>query len=186
MSKRLNTLSKFAMAAGVALLTTMVANLAPASAAKVNFSFTTEGNKQGSFDLDTSVADGNPNNAQGAYTGAIQNYTFDGSAPGTKNLSTYISDPGTTRLDLNDFSFLDFNDSTGQLVNQLFSDPSVYNTSFANGRIVDNNFNSMTVTGLTATDPTAVPEPTTVVGSLVALGMGLQMKRKMKKGNLSA
>jgi|GEM_PF-4576642 hypothetical protein len=204
MSRKINTLAKIAIALQAALLTTMAGNITPAKAVVLNFSFTTDDEREGSFNLDTSVVDTNSSNVSGFYPQAIQDFTFDGSTLTPDNLLTSeltfdenltpfaaLNDENTQSTTVfilpNNSSNFSFNDSEGQLINQLSSDPSVYTNSFINGSIfVPQIGDFREVTSLNAvTSLNEVPEPTTIVGSLVALGMGWQIKRKMKKGNLS-
>lgn len=183
---------KVSMAAGAAVVMAMGAGLAPAQATNLKFSFTSDGCNffecgnpgQGSFILDTSVADSDATNDQGFYENAIKDLTFNGSLSSTRNLETLVDGNGNTIFSLGEFSFPssflfgDYLSFAGLDPDQLSSNSEDYNNSFVGGR-----YASMNVVGLEVSDPTAVPEPTSAVSfvALGALSAGSLMKRKMKK-----
>lgn len=183
MSLNFNQIAKLSIAAGAALVTTIAANLAPAQAANLNFSFTTE-NGSGSFNLNTSAVDEEPDVGFGSYTNAITDVTFNGDLLSSGGFLSISNDAGNTDwifVSAEADFFLTLLDPSLNLVDQLSSNPSDYN--FVSGFILTSD-NSMNITGLTATDATAVPEPTATVSLLAlgALGAGSSLrKRKIKK-----
>ena len=194
----LNKFAQFSIAASVVLLTTMGANLAPARAALLNFSFTTEDGGNGSFKLNTAVADTIADDKLGFYSKAIADLTFNGSLllPVSDVLTNSSSDGNGnkfTTLSFNSSDFttigLQFEDNDGKLINQLSSSPSDY--KFLTGYFDNTDGISLPIVGATVTGTaeavSAVPEPGSTISILAlgALGAGALAKRRIKgKENL--
>lgn len=66
-----------------------IGTTAPASAAQLNFDFTTARQGTGSFTLDTSISDSEPSTTAGLFQNAINNFSYEGAKVDTPlDLST--------------------------------------------------------------------------------------------------
>lgn len=194
----LKSIATVLLTTGITGAVTLGTNLAPAQAALLKFDFTTSGpavldpnapDRSGSFFLDTSVTDQDSEVNQGIFLNAIRDFTVDGRTPITTSLWTSLEN-GQTRYSIS-VNGTDFFFANSSLIDQLSSDPTVYQTQFVPGIpgsgdvfgqfyvASGSSYQSQAITGLTVTDATAVPTPSLAFG---LLGTGfLALKRKMQK-----
>lgn len=176
-----------------------IGTTAPASAAQLNFDFTTARQNTGSFTLDTSILDSEPTTNVGLFQNAITNFQFEGArfdAPidlsasySDSQTSFFASDPSNQLFNINLFF-------SGNIADDLPDDPANYipfpqsfdgrvgffggyGGGFEVGGIADND------SRITSVSVTAVPEPSTTLGFGIALGFGALIKsqhsKKLKK-----
>ncbi len=163
----------------------------PAQATMLNFSFDTASftvsgfftipPQMGSFTLNTATSDTSKDPNAGSYPGAITNFKdSNGSSYSSLDLSTAL-DTSTNvsqwALASGKTTILQLAFQGDSLIKTLASDPASYKLSSSG----TSRYGSFAVTGLKVTDPTAVPEPMTIVGGIAALSSGLLMKRKQKR-----
>ena len=196
-----NRIPKF-MAAGAIFFTGVGASIGSAQAALLDFSFQTNTGGNGSFTLNTDILDMRADPFAGNYPSAILNAQYNGTPQDASitagTLNAFYTDAATGMQQYqsygSNFGFLvNFQSTTVDLVNQLASDPSIYQSLFAGGTLdqYDPNITDPTITSLTVIaqqqPPTGVPEPNATVSMLAfgALGAGAALQRKMKR-NLTA
>ena len=173
----------------------------PASAAQLNFDFTTARQNTGSFTLETSIPDSEPTTNVGLFQNAITNFEFEGARYDAPiDLSAVYSDFQTSFFAVGNnpngdpFNPL-FNINlffSGNIADDLPDNPANYIPSpqsfdgrvgffggygggFEVGGIADND------SRITSVSVTAVPEPSTTLGFGIALGFGALIKSQHSK-----
>ena len=173
---------------------------APATAAQLDFTFSTARGGIGNFTLNTSILDSQPIVGSGLFPNAITNFEYSGVRfyP-PLDLSTSFADSQTTfRADgfngNNQLFNLNLYFSGSSLADKLSDNPADYSTFLSSSDEGSVGFFGGYGGGFEVaqadidsriTSVTVVPEPSAILGSVIALGFGTFLKkqcsRKLKK-----